>query len=148
MTGDHLYKTTCNRSTQGLPATLMLQITPYLRLMQAAAVAAGHVPHGLPQSISGLQWRDRQATGPSVPAGLPPSQTSSGDIRQLWGRMLRLSWVKDNSSLTPPVRAKQLRLCRTRIIPRPQHKSSGCSQRSCINIIIFLILKSFGFDTS
>lgn len=148
MPGDHLYKKTCNRSTQRLPAMLMLQITRYLRLMQAAAVAAGHVPHGLPQSISGLQWRDRQATGPSVLPGLPPSQTSSGDIRQLWGRMLRLSWVKENSSLTPPVRAKLLRVCQTRIIPRPQHSSSGCSQRSCINIIIFLILKSFGFETS
>lgn len=148
MTGDHLYEKTCNRSTQRLPATLMLQITRYLRLMQAAAVAVGHVPHGLPQSISGLQRRDRQATGPSVLPGLPPSQTSSGDIQQLWGRMLRLSWMKDNSSLTPPVRAKQLRVCQTRIIPRPQHSSSGCSQCSCINIIIFFNPQVFGFDTS
>lgn len=83
----------------------------------------------------------------SLQAGHHPKPAPE-HIWQLWGRMLRPSWEKDKSYLTPPARAKRPCMCQMRIVPRPQRSSSGCSQRSCINIITFLILMSFGFDTS
>lgn len=57
-------------------------------------------------------------------------------------------WRTHNSSLNPPARAKCLHICRARIICHPQHSSSGCSQCSYININIFLVLMSVGFNTS
>ena len=53
------------------PATLMLKTTRYLRLMQAAAVAVGHIPHGLPRSIFRLtvqQLPGNRVQCPSRPA--------------------------------------------------------------------------------
>lgn len=104
--------------------------------------AAWHLPHALPQSNLDTY---RAATARKQ---RPASQTCSRDIRQLRGGMLRPSRVKSCSSLTPPATAKQLWMCQTRIIPRPRHSSSGYSQCSCINIIINLILMSFGFNNS
>lgn len=130
---------TCNRSMQRHPAAMRLKITCYLRRMHAAVVPVGSTQPAT-ISLTVQQLRRNRSQCPSSPATSPiqlqrhPTALGEDAETVLEGQLL--PYPSSYSQVAPHVPDKNHSL------------ASGCSQRSCINIVIFLILVSFGFTTS
>lgn len=129
-------------------AMLLLKTAHFWRLMEHQCWLLEMFLTPCHNHSSGSWGRNCHTIGPNVPLGQWPSKTSLGAHSTVLREDVSLCWVKDKSSLAPSARAKRFCMCQARIISHSQHRSSGCSQHSCINIIMFFILMIFGFETS